>query len=341
MPKHAFRLLSLFVLVGGALAVAQVPAARPLPLAPAPNAGPASSGRVIATFDGATPITTEDFGKYLMDRGGADKLETYINIRIIEAEAARRKIEVTKAEMTASLKQDIGGLSVDHEQFVKVVLPKYGKNLFEWMEDVVRPRLLLAKMCEGEVKVKDEDLKIQYDRIFGEKRRAQMILWPSSDDAKSVMKRWDALRNNETEYDSQARAQPNPSLAAARGHMKPISKYMPGEDKTVEIMAFKLKVGEVSEPIKTPEGWVILKVTEEIPATKETSFEKEKDSLYAAAYEEALRIHIPKKFAELKAKSQPKSEYLAPNEWQTVPKSEVGSIIKPGTGGVIQTGGGK
>jgi hypothetical protein len=326
-------------LTGLGVALAQPPAAKP----PLPT--PTEGSRTVAVIYGNVAITQEEFGKFLTDRGGADKLELYVNKRIIEAEGARLKLQVTKEEMEASLKQDMEGITVNYNDFVKVVLPKYGKTLYEWMEDVVRPRLLLAKMCKDEVKVDEADLKIQYERLHGEKRKVQMLLYPLKDDPKTVEKIWDQARKSQDEFDSAARSQPNPGLAAAKGMIQPISRHLPAEDKRVEELAFKLKVGEVSEIIRTAQGYVIVKLHEVIPPNANTTFEKEKDRLFAAAYEEKLQQQIPKKFAELKQAAQPNIVYVAPKEWQAItPSAGLGGIVNP-TGGpapttpVQQTGG--
>lgn len=316
--------------------VGQQPAAsRPLPVASAPAIEPS---RPIAYLYDTLPVTQEEFGKFLMDRGGADKLDQFINIRIIETEAARRKITVTKTEMEADLAKTLEGMSVNHNDFVKVVLPKYGKTLYEWMEDVVRPRLLLAKMCRDNVKVSDEHLKIQYERLHGEKRLVQMILFPKSDDANSVAKIRGRIVSDAAEFDSVARGQANPLLGASKGIIKPISRHLQGEDKRIEETAFKLKAGEVSEILVTEQGYVILKLNEVLPPSDKVTFETEKSKLYAAAFEERLEQEIPKMFATLKEAAKPKTMYSGPSEWKTLSPSMMGSITTPGSGGLPSGG---
>lgn len=321
---------------GFGVVVAQPPAKLP-PSVPAAG----ESTRTVATIDtagGKVAISQEEFGKFLTDRGGAEKLELFVNKRIIEAEAARLGLTVTIQEMEAALKQDMEGITVKYDEFVKIVLPKYGKTLYEWMEDVVRPRILLGKMCKDEVKVEEGDLKIQYERLYGEKRRIQMVLYPLSGDKAAEManKLFAQARTSQDEFDSVARSQPNPSLAASKGYVAPISRHLPGEDKAVEQVAFKLKKGEVSELMKTSQGYVFFKLHEVIPPNANTTFEKEKDRLFAAAYDEKLQLHIPKKFADLKQKAQPQIVYTPPKEWQALtPSAGFGGVINP-TGGAAK-----
>jgi hypothetical protein len=336
--------LGLGLAVSAEQLVGQQPAApKAPPVAPAPTLDHA---RPVAYLYDTLPVTTAEFGKWLMDRGGADKLDTFVNIRIIEVEAAKRNITVTKSEMEAALAKDLEGIATNHTDFVKTLLPKYGKSLYEWMEDVVRPRLLLTKMCRDNVKVSDDHLKVQFERLHGEKRVVQMIIFPKSDDANTVAKIRGKILTDAAEFDSIARGQANPLLGATAGRIKPISRHLQGEDKRVEEMAFKLKVGEVSDILKSDQGYIILKLNEILPPNDKVTFETEKAKLYAAAFDEQLELEIPRQFQKLKEAALPKTMYSGPTDWKTVPASPVGSITVPGSGGVpgggaIQQAGGK
>src|SRR5438445_275401 len=63
----------------------------------APTAAPpaAADKRVVAYIYGASPITREEFGDYLIQLIGQDRVRLYVNRRIIEAAAAQRGITVT------------------------------------------------------------------------------------------------------------------------------------------------------------------------------------------------------------------------------------------------------
>lgn len=317
---------------GLGLAGAQPPAAKP-PVAKPPAALPPvlTDARTVATVNtpgGTLAITQEEFGKFLMDRGGADKLELFVNKKIIELAAAEKGITVTAPEMKAALEKDMDGITVKYDDFVKIVLPKYGKTLYEYMEDIVRPRLLLEKLSAGEVQVSDDDLKIQFERVFGEKRVIQMVLYPLAD-AENAAKLYAKARTSQDEFDSVARNQPNPGLAASLGRVKPISRHMQGDEKVIEEVAFKLKVGEMSEMLKTGQGYVFIKLREVIPTEAGVTFEGKKNLLKEAAYNQKLEQYIPVKFAALKQKAQPNLTYMAPKEWQT---------LSPGAPGIVPAG---
>ena len=313
--------------------MAQPPAAKPpVAPAPAPTAPVVTDPRTVATINiptGKIAITQEEFGKFLTDRGGADKLELFVNKRIIEMAAAEKGLTVTKQEMEAALKKDMDGITVKYDDFVNVVLPKYGKTLYEWMEDVIRPRLLLEKMSAGEVQVNDDDLKLQFERVYGEKRQIQMVLYPN--DEAMAIKLHAQARQGKDEFDSVARNQPNPGLAASCGKVKPIGRQTVGTDATIQELAFKLKKDEVSQVVKTHQGYVFIKMLEVIPTAAGVTFETEKNKLKEAAYEEKMQSHIPQKFAALKQKAQPNVVYSPPKEWQAVTPTAPG-IVPAGKG---------
>lgn len=307
------------------------------PPAPTPDAKPP-----LAYIYGNEPINHDEFGKYLMDRGGADKLDLFINKKIIERAAKAAGVTVTETEMKASLQEDMDGVNaggpVSREDFVKIVLAKHGKTLYEWMEDVVRPRLLLRKMCFNRVKVTDADLRVQFERRYGEQRAVQIILYPKGDPEKVILEQWGKIRNDKVEFDSAARAQANPGLAASLGRIKPITRHLIAEDKIVETTAFKLKEGEVSELLQTQQGWLVMKLEKIIPPNDKVNFETEKKNLEKAAYDELLELEIPKYFMELRKAANVQTLYTPPAEWRSVGSVAVPSVIPAGPAGLAPAG---
>ena len=92
--------------------------------------------------------------------------------------------------------------------------PRYNKTLYEWTEDVIKPRLLLGKMCQGRVRVAEEDMKKAFENKYGEKRQAKIICWSKED-----------LRAAERQWDEAARATPSsialPAVRPTHGWPRP------------------------------------------------------------------------------------------------------------------------
>jgi hypothetical protein len=331
--------LGLTILAGSAHT--QTPPAQPTPPAAA-TPEPDYATRPVAYIHGSVPVTRQDLGEFLIARGGAEKVELLVNKMIIEHECKKRGVTVTNKELEAALMDDLSGLSIKKEEFVKVVLPRYGKTLYEWMEDVVKPRLLLTKLCQDRVKVEEADLKIQFEREFGEKRRVQMIMWPPTDGWDSIQKQFEQLRKSQEEFDRAARAQGNAGLAAATGHIKPIGKHLPAQEKIVEETVFTMKVGDLSGVLKTSQGWMVMKLHEVIPPDPKAKWEDAKPRMMKQAFDEKMAQEIPKFFAELRKAADPKVVFDGPAIWrfETTAKQQAENLIR-GVGDaapVIQTG---
>ena len=332
--------LGLTILAGSAHT--QTPPAQPTPPPAAASPEPDYATRPVAYIHGSVPVTRQDLGEFLIARGGAEKVELLVNKIIIEHECKKRGVSVTNKELEAALMDDLSGLSIKREEFVKVVLPRYGKTLYEWMEDVVKPRLLLTKLCQDRVKVEEADLKIQFEREFGEKRKIQIIMWPPNDDKQAILKQYETLRKSQADFDSAARAQGNAGLAAATGHIKPVGRHLPAAEKIVEETAFALKPGELSGVLKTTQGWMVMKLHEVIPPDPKANWEEAKPRMMKQAFDEKMAQEIPKFFGELRKAADPKVVFDGPAIWrfETTAKQQAENLIR-GVGDaapVIQTG---
>lgn len=277
-------------------ALAAAPAAGAQP--PAKPAAPAPAARVVAYLHGNVPVTRDELGEYLIARGGMDKLDLLVNKRVIEAAAARKGITVTGLEIDAGVAEDLRGSNLDRAAFAQVVKERYGKTPYEWEQDVVRSRLLLGKMARGRVQVKPEDLQAVFDERFGEKREAQVIVWPKGPNALSAEVKEIAARTP-AEFDKLAAGQPNKDLAAAGGRTAPVARNLPGEDANVVKALFELKEGEVRwvETKDTDTAVRCLKITPVKPGLTVDSVRAEVEK---EALERKLNDETPKLFKELK-----------------------------------------
>lgn len=232
---------------------------------PAGAALPPPDRRVVAYIYNNVPVTREELGDFLIARGGYEKLDLLVNKKVIELEAARRNISVTAYEIQAALETDVKGLGITLDQFSKDILKKrYNKSLYEWTEDVIKPKLLLTKMCKERVQVTDVDLQRAYDNKYGEKRRAKIICW-NKEDLRAAQRQWEEARKSDEAFDHVARTQADPRLAASCGMISPIGRYPEVEDETCTKILYQLKVGEVSQLFQTPAGVMCIKLVEIVP----------------------------------------------------------------------------
>jgi hypothetical protein len=279
-----------------------VPAAGTGPAAPTPAAG---DKRVIAYVHGSTPITREEFGDYLIQLIGRERVRLFVNRRIIEMAAAQRGITVTPQEVDAIIEQDCAKLGMDKARFVEFVLAqKYGKTLQEWREDVIKPRLMVQAMCKTQLKITDEELKKVYENLYGEKVQCRVILWPKGSE-KEILRVYDDLRKSDAAFDSAARSQQFKDLAANGGKVDPVGRHSgPGTAKFEEI-AFRLKDGQVSEMIDTGGGIMIIKRIGGVPARTDVTFESVRAQLVQELTNRQMDELVPKMFAQLNDDAKP------------------------------------
>jgi hypothetical protein len=259
--------------------------------------------RVVAYIYDTVPITREELGEYLIARQGVDRLSNLVNLRVIEHVCKQKGIEVTAAEIEADFAETLKGLNVGPKDFENKLLKPHNKTLYEWKEDVIRPRLLLSKLCRDRIHVTEEDLKKAFEAYHGEKIDCRIIMWPKQE-KNAVMNRYAKLRDSEEEFDRAARTQASPTLAAAGGQIKPMGRHTTGNEE-MEKTAFNLQPGELSRLIETPEGLVVIKCIKRIPPDTSAKLDAEREKLSREVFDKKLQAEIPKYFAQLREQARP------------------------------------
>jgi hypothetical protein len=279
-----------------------VPAAGTAPAAPPPATG---DQRVIAYINGSTPITREEFGDYLIQLLGRDRVRLYVNRRIIEAAGAKAGIVVTPQEVDAIIAQDCAKLGMDQAKFIDIVLTqKYGKTLQEWREDVIKPRLIIQTMCKAQLDLSEAELRKVYDNLYGEKIQCKVIMWPK-DHEKDLARVYDAIRNDPAAFEDAARSQKYSDLARVAGEVDPIGRHSgPGTAKIEEI-AFRLKDGQLSEMINTGTALMVIKRVKSIPPRTDVTFESVRAQLVKEVTDRQMDELVPKMFARLNDEAHP------------------------------------
>ena len=295
------------------------------------------SSRVVAYVYDNMPVTREELGEYLIARYGTERLDLLCNKKIIDNECRKAGIEVTAAEVENSLSEDLKGLNVDRKTFVDKVLKNYRKNLYEWKEDVIRPKLMLSKLVRSRVKVTDEDIKKAFDAYYGEKVECRIVMYEKGFE-RAVLSDYPRLRDSEEEFHKAAKNQKSSSLAATAGKIRPIARNTTGNDE-LEKAAFALQPNEVSPVIGTPEGLIIVKCDKRIPADTTVNLESVREKITAEIIEKKITAEIPVVFAEMRKRANPKLILQGVNQTDDLTKTiaplikEVDDALKAVSGG--------
>lgn len=273
--------------------------------AAATNAGNGYDQRVVAYIYENIPITREELGEYLIARFGAERLDFLVNRRIVELACKSRGIEVTEAMIDAQLDRDLEklGKNVTRKDFADFYLKKFNKTMYEWKEDVIRPKLMMVQLVAPMVKITEEDLKKGFEGRYGPKVECRWIVLP---DDKRKNQLWDKAKENEAGFMEVATKYNLPMLCREGGKgVPPIHRHF--GDPNIERIAFGLKVGDVSPLIALPDKTVvILKCDKLIPADVTKRFEEERLALYQEIHELKLQQLINEKVADMRKQANPK-----------------------------------
>ena len=234
---------------------------------------------------GDTKITKEDLYDELVESYGAATLDTLISDKIIELEAAKQNIKVTDAEIQKEL--DVLYAQYGGEEALNEQLEASGSSIDVVKHDVVS-YLETRKLIEPTIKITDEEISAYFEEnkdTFAQEEQveASHILVEDKATADEVLKK---LKDDgdfaklAQEYSTDTGTAANGGSLGYFGKGQMVAEF--------EDVAFKLKVDEISDPVKTEYGYHIIKVTGKKEA-KEPSLADNKEAIKETLLTEKLQ----------------------------------------------------
>jgi foldase protein PrsA len=203
-------------------------------------------------------ITKEEFYNEMKARFGKEVLRDLIHEKVLSKEFKVTDKEIEK-EMN-NLKEMYG---MQYELAVQ-------QNGEEAIRNMVKLDLLRQKAATKNVKVTEEELKKYYDE-YKPKVKASHILVDDEKTAKEIKEKLE----KGADFAKLAKEYSKDTGSAANGG--DLGWFGPGKMvKEFEDAAYSLKVGEISDPVKTDYGYHIIKVTDK---EEKKSFEEMKDEI--------------------------------------------------------------
>lgn len=235
-----------------------------------------AAGNTVATV-GNTKITKAAFQKELEKYGGSMVLRELIADQLILDGAKKYNLTVSDQEVENEI-ANLRSQYPSEEQF-QLSLSQNNVTLDD-LKEKARINLLLEKLAEKDVTVSEAEMQqyfAQHKADFNqpEQVRASHILVSTLEEANQVEAR---LKKGEDFAKVAKEVSKDPSSASKGGDLG----YF-GKGKMVpafEQAAFSLKVGEISQPVKTPYGYHIIKVIDHKQA-KEATFAEAKSQIEA------------------------------------------------------------
>ncbi len=243
-----------------------------------------ASGDVVATV-GDEKIMKDELYDILVKNSGQQALNALIDEKIVELELKKEKIEITKDEINEELdvfKEEMGG-----EDAFKAALEQSGITEDDFKNDIEQ-YLGTRKLMEPLVEVTDEEIKTYFDENKAEfdteeEVDARHILVEDEKLAKDLVKK---IKDGE-DFEELAKEHSKDEGSAAMGGnlgFFPRGKMVP----EFEEKAFSLKVGEVSDPVKSDHGYHIIEVLDKKKA-KKAKFKDHKDEVKDKLIDEKMQ----------------------------------------------------
>lgn len=245
------------------------------------------NNNVVATVNGEE-ISREKLANTLIDIYGNEGLERLIRRTLVKQEAKKRGIKVNEEEIAkrvelhidAQIQQqmDKGGLK-DKQDLIRE-LEKAGmteeqyrnniRKMFKLTNGQIEAELLSEEIIKKTINISDDELHAAYEEQLGEKILARQIVYRTQREAEKSLE----MIKSGADFEALAKKESIDRNSAARG-----GRMIPfGPNGTLGKSVSNLKSGELSEIIKTDNGYHIIKLEKRIPKSTK-KFSEVKDDL--------------------------------------------------------------
>ena len=219
----------------------------------------AKVGDAVITYD---QVAEEAFARY-----GKEVLDQLINRTTIEIACRQRGIVVSEAEVEQEVRNISQEYGLDPTAWLQMLQAERNVTPLQYKRDIIWPMLALKKLAGSDVKITDADIRKAFERDYGAKVRARMIMmdnprrleevWRQVNDACAAAAKEaapeDAIVKAAGAFGRIAREHSvEPTSKALDGVIPPIRRHTGPENVNVENAAFNLKPGEISGIVQLP-----------------------------------------------------------------------------------------
>lgn len=255
------------------------------------------SSEAVAKVNGEV-ITKDELYDLMVKAVGDQALDYLITQKIIELEAKKQNITVTDEDINKELEkvyEAYGG-----ETIFKQNLELSGHSLDEYKEELALT-IKAKKLMEPRIEITEEEMKAYFDEHKDEFAQEQQVHARHIlvDDENLAREIYEKLKKGE---DFAELAKQYSTDTATKDNGGDLGFFGKGEMvEEFEKVAFSLKVGEISSPVKTEYGYHIIKVEEKKEAQEpnyENSKEKIKDILFDQKFQEEYYSWIQELYSQ-------------------------------------------
>ena len=231
---------------------------------------------IVAIVNGQK-ITRQELYNLLTDTYGEDALDVLIRRTLIYQTAQKENISVSNSEIEQKLKTIVNNEIDASMQAYRIKdrkdfeneLAKNGISLAQVEEKISKKmrkqaelEILTEKIIAKTITITEEELQKAYDQVYGEKIEASQIVFKTRREAEEVLKK---LKSG-ADFATLAKNESIDRASAVRG-----GKMLPFSPKDgIGAQIAHLKVGELSDIIKTDYGYHIIKISDKKAASNKS-----------------------------------------------------------------------
>ena len=231
---------------------------------------------IVAIVNGQK-ITRQELYNLLTDTYGEDALDVLIRRTLIYQTAQKENISVSNSEIELKLKTIVNNEIDASMQAYRIKdrkdfeneLAKNGISLAQVEEKISKKmrkqaelELLTEKIMEKTITITEEELQKAYDRVYGEKIEASQIVFKTRREAEEALKK---LKSG-ADFATLAKNESIDRASAVRGGK--MQSFSPKDGIGAQVA--HLKVGELSDIIKTDYGYHIIKISDKKAASNKS-----------------------------------------------------------------------
>lgn len=238
-------------------------------------------------------ISRPDLEKACAERFGEDVLEAMVNKRLIMHHCKKRGITITEQDVDEELDRIAKRFKLSRQHYLELLQNERGVKEQEYKRDILWPTIALRKLAAAELVVTDEELRKEYESLYGESVRVRIIVVQNGPKAQKLHQQ---LLANPNDFAAVAMSESiDVNSAPIGGLIQPIRRHV--GDPGIEQAAFSLSAGQISQIIPIGDQFAILKCEGRNEA-RPVSFASVRTQLEEGIRDGKLRDAASEKFKE-------------------------------------------
>ncbi|MGI9455546.1 MAG: peptidylprolyl isomerase [Aeoliella sp.] len=259
-------------------------------------------------------INRRQLEKACIERYGEEVLESLVNKWLIQHHCKKRGINISRDEIEQEIDRMAKRFQLGREQWLQMLANERGIGEQEYRRDILWPTIALRKLAASDLTATDEELRREYETLYGPSVRARIIVLADQARAQQIQQQ---LTDNPNEFARLAMNESiDPSSASIGGLIQPIRKHL--GDPGLEQAAFALEPGPVSGVLPIGEQFAILKCEGHNPP-RQVAFAEVEAELAEKVREGKLRNVAGDLFTKLQETATIQNIYNDPQLSQQMP----------------------